>query len=200
MASIKRTFIKGLITIIPITATIFLLVWLFQTTEKLLADTIKNILPSNITYIPGMGLIFVLVIIFVVGFILNAWIARQLLSMGERFLGKIPLIKTIYNSVKDITAMFSQPQGDIGKVVTVDIGKDRKLVGFVTRDDLDGLNLVKDNSGYLAIYLPMSYQIGGYTVLLPKNQVTELDIPAEKALSQTVTGWLTAQKEEPKSK
>ncbi len=197
MASIKRTFINGLITIIPLTATIFLLVWLFQTTEKLLADTIKNILPPNITYIPGMGLVFVLILIFIVGFILNAWIARRLFSFGEKLLGKIPLIKTIYSSVKDITNMFSQSRGDIGKVVTVDIGNNRKLVGFVTRDNLDGLNLIKDNSGYIAVYLPMSYQIGGYTVLLPKKQVKEVDIPAEKALSQTVTGWLTAKKEEP---
>ena len=199
MASIKRTFINGLITIIPLTATIFLLFWLFQTTEKLLADTIKNILPPNITYIPGMGLVFVLILIFIVGFILNAWIARRLFGFGEKLLGKIPLIKTIYSSVKDITNMFSQSKGDIGKVVTVDIGNDRRLVGFVTRDNLDGLNLIKDNSGYIAVYLPMSYQIGGYTVLLPKKQVKEVDIPADKALSQTVTGWLTAKKEDPKN-
>lgn len=198
MAGLKRTFINGLITIIPLTATIFLLVWLFQTTESLLANTIKNILPPDISYIPGMGLIFVLVLIFIIGFILNAWIARRLFDFGEKLLGKIPLIKTVYGSVKDITGMLSHSKGAIGKVVTVDIGQKRKLVGFVTRDNLDGLNLIKDNSGYVAVYLPMSYQIGGYTVLLPKDQVTEVDIAAEKALSQTVTGWLTAKKEEVK--
>ena len=196
MASIKRTFIKGLITIVPITATVFLLVWLFQTTEKILANTIKSLLPNNIAYIPGMGLIFILILIFVIGFILNAWVARWLFNLGEKIVGKIPLIKTIYNSVKDITAMFAQSKGDIGKVVTVDFDQDRKLVGFLTRDNLDGLNLVKDNSGYVAVYLPMSYQIGGYTVLLPKDQVTEVDIPADRALSQCVTGWLTAKKPE----
>ncbi len=196
MASIKRTFIKGLITIVPITATVFLLVWLFQTTEKILANTIKSLLPNNIAYVPGMGLIFILILIFIIGFVLNAWVARWLFNLGEKIVGKIPLIKTIYNSVKDITAMFAQSKGDIGKVVTVDFDQNRKLVGFLTRDNLDGLNLVKDNSGYVAVYLPMSYQIGGYTVLLPKEQVTEVDIPADRALSQCVTGWLTAKKPE----
>ena len=189
MSQIKGVFLRGLIAVVPITATLFLFMWLTRSAEALAGKLLKALFPS-MTYLPGMGVIFALLFIFMIGLLLNAWLARRLLSLGEDLLQKIPFIKTIYSSMKDLVGFFSADKNkDLNTVVLVNVGQDKKVLGLVTRDSFDdeSISVSKD---VVAVYLPMSYQLGGYTVFIPKEQLEEVDIPVDQALSQTLTGWV----------
>ena len=189
MRRIKRVFLKGLITVIPITATIALLIWLVTFAEDLAGTTLKYLFP-NINYWPGMGVIFAFFFISMVGAILNAWIAQKIFQWGENIVHKIPFIKTIYDSIKDLITFFSsQNKGDINSVVLVDIGQGKKVLGLVTCKDFKDEEVLA-NKDLIAVYLPMSYQLGGYTVFMSKEKVEEIGIPVDRALSQTLTGWI----------
>ena len=185
MKQIKKFFLKGLITVIPITATIALLVWLVTFAESLASNTLKYLFP-NIAYWPGMGVAVAFLFIFMVGAILNAWIAQKIFQFGEGIVYKIPFIKTIYDSIKDLISFFSsQDKGDISSVVLVDVGQDKKVLGLVTRKDFQDEEVLASQN-LIAVYLPMSYQLGGYTVFMSKEKVEEVDIPVDRALS----GWI----------
>ena len=189
MKRIKRLFLKGLVTVIPITVTIAVFVWLVTFAEGLASRTLKYLLP-NIVYWPGMGVICAFLFIFLVGMLLNAWITQKIFNWGESIVYKIPLIKTIYDSIKDLIIFFSsEDRGDISSVVLVDIDQDKKVLGLVTCKEFQDEEVLA-NKGVIAVYLPMSYQLGGYTVFVPKDKVEEVDIPVDRALSQTLTGWI----------
>lgn len=189
MKQVKKLFLKGLITVIPITATIAVLIWLVTFAEDVASRTLRYLFP-NIAYWPGMGVVFALLFIFVVGAILNAWIAQKIFQWGESIVYKIPFIKTIYDSIKDLIVFFSsQERKDISSVVLVNIGEDKKVLGLVTCKEFQDEETLA-NKNVIAVYLPMSYQLGGYTVFIPKENVEEVDIPVDRALSQTLTGWI----------
>lgn len=194
MKHIKRTFLKGLITVIPIAATIGLFVWFVTFTEKLAGQILKYLLP-DVSHLPGMGVLFAFLLIFVIGLALNAWITRRLLKFGEDILNKIPFIKTIYASMKDLVGFFSAKNTNgMNSVVLVDIGGGRKVLGLITRENFqDEKELDKKN--LVSVYMPMSYQLGGFTIFMSKNQVEEINIPVDKALSQTLTGWVQKSKQ-----
>ena len=120
---------------------------------------------------------------------MNAWIAQKIFRWGESIVYKIPLIKTIYDSIKDLIVFFSsQDRGDISSVVLVDVGRDKKVLGLVTCKEFQDEKALA-NKGIIAVYLPMSYQLGGYTVFVPKEKVEEVDIPVDRALSSNLD-WL----------
>jgi len=98
------------------------------------------------------------------------------------------VVKTVFNGIKDISSMVaSKKNGDRGRVVSVDLGGFR-LVGFVTQDEAFLGEDTEETEAMVAVYLPMSYQIGGYTLYLPKRCVTPLDVSAEEAMRAVLTG------------
>ena len=123
-------------------------------------------------------------LLFLVGVMMRAWFVRNIVEKLEKVVFQIPLIKSIYGSIREMVS-FVTTEKDKGpkQVVSVSLGNTgAEVVGFLTRSDLSGLsNDLGDN--LVAVYLPMSYQIGGYTVLIPRDQVKPLtDISLEKAM------------------
>ncbi len=127
---------------------------------------------------------------------MRAWIFQQFMKLGERALLHIPMVKVVYKALKDLFAMFSgDEQSNMLQVVCVEIpGTQMKLLGFVTRSDFSDLAQGVANAGDVAVYLPMSYQIGGYTVVVPRSQVTPVDMAREQAMRFILTAGLTAGK------
>lgn len=189
MNQIKGIFLRGFIAVIPITATLFLFMWLATSAENLAGKMFKSMFPQ-VNYLPGMGVLFALILIFAIGLALNAWLFQKILNLGEGLLQKIPFIKTIYISMKDLVGFFSADKSKgLKSVVLVDMGQNRKILGLVTREDFEDEKTLA-NRNLISVYLPMSYQLGGYTVFLPKEQLEEISIPVDQALSQTLTGWV----------
>ena len=186
MKQLGSILLKGLVTILPISLTVYFVYWLGVTTESLLSKPIK--LAIGDSYWPGMGLVTGFVILFVVGLAVNAFLVRRVLGIGEELLLRVPVVKTVYSAIRDMTRLVNtdKKKGDLDRVVTVDVGLGR-LIGFVTQEHANTLG-IGGSDDMVAVYLPMSYQIGGYTIYLPRSKVTETDLTVEQAMRIVLTG------------
>lgn len=193
MRVIWNLLFKGLATIVPIGLTLWLVYWLAVSIESVLRPVITAILPEQY-YWPGMGLAAGLVLLFFAGLAVNAWLVRRLLDVGENVLEQIPLIKSIYGSLRDFMDFFSsaRQRKDLKQVVLVTLSEAR-LIGFLTSEDVTDMAAFSqsENEDIVAVYLPMSYQVGGYTIYLPRSRVEPLDMSIEDAMRRVLTAGLS---------
>ena len=187
---LNKIILTGLIAVLPITATLYLLVWLMTTAEKVLGGVLEFIFPEG-WYWPGMGVVAGLVMIFFVGLMMENFFARKVVEKAEGIIYRVPLIKSIYRAVRDFLTFLSQGKNrGPRQVVAVKVGETGiKLVGFVTRHDLSFLGAGLSGER-VAVYIPLSYQIGGYTALVPLSALEPLDVPLEKAMQFVMTAGI----------
>ena len=195
MKNLGKIMFQGLVALLPAILTIYILFWLVRSAETVLGGLLQVVLPW---YIPGMGLVAGLVVIFFFGWALNAFLVRRLLDLSESLMNRIPLVKTLYGSLKDFIGFFAtKRESQFNQVVTVELefgGVPMRLIGFVTRSDFSGLPAGIGGEGEIAVYLPLSYQIGGYTVIVPRSAVRPVDISTHRAMGFVVTGGMTTEK------
>ncbi len=191
MKTVTKLFLKGLAAVLPITVTIYVLYWLGGTAELLLGHGLKLLIPDNL-YWPGMGVVAGLVLVFLMGVLMNAWLFRKVFRWGERLLERIPLVKALYGSVRDLMGFFSgSDQKAMRKAVVVAVGSTPlRLIGFITREDFGGLPAGIGGDDTVAVYLPMSYQIGGFTMMVPRSAVQPIDMSIEQAVRFAVTAGM----------
>lgn len=192
LRSISKTFLTGLITILPIVLTIYLLYWLVVTAESALGSLIRLALPENL-YWPGMGSLAGLVMVFLVGLLMHAYIVRRLFAWGEQILYHLPLVKSVYGAIRDFFNYFSpDKKNEFEQVVAVSIGDTgMQVVGFVTQAVPESLPEDLREEDSILVYLPLSYMIGGYAVLMPRSAVRPLDMSIEEAMRFTLTAGVT---------
>ena len=191
MRHVGNILLKGLAAILPVGLTLYLVYWLGVSIERMLRPIIISMVPEEY-YWPGMGLAAGLIVLFIIGIVVNAWIIRHLLRFGEELLERIPLIKTVYGALRDFMDYFSsaRQRKDLKNVVRVSFG-DAHLIGFLTREHLDDMPGMSQSEAMVAVYLPMSYQIGGYTVYLPRSRVEAIDMSFEDAMRLVMTAGLS---------
>lgn len=191
LRKLRSAFLRGLVVVLPIGFTLWLLWWLGSSTEALLRKLILLVIPAEI-YLPGMGIVMALVLLLAAGTLFNALLVQSALASWERMIERIPVVKTIYGASRDFMKLL--PAGgqrrDLTRVVLAQFG-DAQVIGFVTRDDASELGIVEPDRDLLAVYFPMSYQIGGYTALLPRSRIVPLDLPVETAMRMVLTGGLS---------
>jgi uncharacterized membrane protein len=189
--NVRSALVRGLVVVLPIGFTVWLLWWIGSSTEALLQRVILLVVPPE-HYLPGMGIVAALVLLLAAGTLFNALIVQSALASWERFLDRIPVVKTIYGATRDFMKLL--PAGgrrrDLRRVVLARFGEAR-LIGFVTQDDAADLGVVGAEEGLVAVYFPMSYQIGGYTALVPRARLTQLDLPVESAMRLVLTGGVS---------
>lgn len=183
MQHLVKTFLLGLATILPVALTLYLVYFLAIGAERFTGGILKFLLP-DIYYWPGMGLILSLVAITLIGFLVRIPGLDWLLRLNDAVMTRLPLIKTVYSTIRDFMDMIAAANKDkkIGKPVSVRIQDEIELFGLVTNSDLG------DNKAL--VYLPMSYQLGGYTVILDKDRLEYLDMSVEDALRYIVTAGI----------
>lgn len=192
MKTFNRIFFRGLITLLPIAITIYIVYSSVIILENLLGSLLRRVLPD---YIPGLGLILTLILIFLFGLILNNYISVRLIHALESKLVQVPFIKAIYSPLRDLMNLFNRSQShEMKSVVLVKIGETGAYaMGVVTRESFRDLPFANELTDKIAVYIPLSYGLGGYTLLVPRNMVKEIDIPIEKAMSLAITGWVKAE-------
>lgn len=188
---IAATFFTGLIAVLPILVTLALVMWLIRAAESVLGGMLGFILPSSF-YLPGMGLVLAIGLIFLVGLALQGVMFRSVLLWIEEAMNRIPLIKTVYGAVRDLTGLMeNKGERRTRQVVLVAMPNvPIRLVGFVTVESLADSGL-PGGADEVAVYLPMSYQIGGYTLLLPKSYLTPVDMGFEEAMRFVITAGVS---------
>jgi uncharacterized membrane protein len=189
MKTLGRTLLKGLLTIFPISLTLYFVYWLGVTAESLFSGPIKWLLPATF-YRPGMGLIAGFLLLITVGVLVNAYVVRRVLDLGESLLLRVPVVKTVFAALRDLTQLIrvGDTGGDLQRVVMVEFGPGR-VIGFVTQENA-ALPGIGTDVSLVAVYLPMSYQIGGYTVYLPRDRIYPTDLSVEAAMRIVLTGGL----------
>ncbi|TAK60598.1 MAG: DUF502 domain-containing protein [Methylobacter sp.] len=193
MKPISRTFVKGLIAIIPITLTLYLLFWMANTAELGLGKIFKLFFPDS-WYIKGMGFILGLVVVFFFGSFLESKTFRRLFHTFEELVIQIPLVKSIYTAIRDISSLFSSEQkGKFQQVVLVNVAPgNSQQIGFITVSDFEETSPAFIAEDQIAVFLPFSYQLGGYTVIMPRKNVVEIDMSVEDALRFIATAGIVS--------
>jgi uncharacterized membrane protein len=193
MKHINQIFFKGLIVVLPITLTFYLLFWASVNIESLFASGLRYLLGQEL-YIPGLGIVLTIVFIFLVGLLVTNYITRPIFAWLTQLLEKIPLIKVIYNPLKDLMALIpgrSSSKDKPQRVVMVQLDQlGVECMGLVTREDLEELGTSGESK--MSVYIPFSYMLGGMTVIVPRERVKIVDLPVDQALKLSVTAWIKA--------
>ena len=196
MNALGKLFLKGLAVVIPIALTLAILWWMAAGAEHLVGSILKFTLPDG-WYVPGMGMVSGLVLITLIGLLSHVLIFQKLFNLGDAIFNRLPLVKTIYTAIKDFIGYLNPDKDNaMSKVVMVQLpGQAFQLIGFVTREQFDDLPFTPLAEDPVAVYMPMSYQIGGYTLFLPRSALTPLDIPFETAMRLVLTGGISQKRE-----
>ena len=189
---ISKHILTGLVTILPVVLTAYLLYWVALSMETMLGNLIRIWLPEDF-YWPGMGLIAGLVVMFIVGLLMHAYVVQVLFAMGEKILYHTPVIKSIYSALRDFLNYFSPAKKkEFDQVVAVTLGDSgMQVIGFVTVENPKNLpeNFRQEDS--VLVYLPLSYMIGGYAVLVPRSAIRPVGMNMEEAMRFTLTAGVT---------
>jgi uncharacterized membrane protein len=184
-----RIFLTGLLTVLPVIATIYFTLWVLKVLERFFGDQLIFLIPDE-WYHPGMGLLVAIVFVFAVGVLMHAILFRRLFGWGERLLLGVPLVRSVYSALRDLLGMFADPKESALQVVSLSLPGNLRLLGFVTRAELSDAPKGLAHPDEVAVYLPMSYQIGGYTVFVPKSSLTPVEMSREDALKFILTAGL----------
>jgi uncharacterized membrane protein len=173
-----RYFLRGAFVTAPLALTLYIIL-------KLLSF-IDQVLPIGI---PGLGLLVTLALITLIGFLTSNVVGRGILEGTERLLRRVPLVKLIYGSIKDLVGAFVGDRKSFDRPVAIRPygGADVRMLGFITREDLLALGM----PGYVAVYLPQSYNFAGSLLVVPREQVEPLDVPSAELMTFLVSGGIS---------
>jgi len=174
-------FLNGLLLTIPITITIYIVVYLFR--------FLNSLLPVDWFF--GSGILLLVVLITFVGFLGTTFIAKPLRKIVNDFLDRIPLIKTLYTSITDLLSAFVGQKKRFNKPVLVKVNKDSNLekLGFITDEDLTDLGI--NDKGKVAVYMPHSYNFSGNLFVVDKTSIQVIDKSASEVMKYIVSGGVT---------
>ncbi|MDH3947725.1 MAG: DUF502 domain-containing protein [Gammaproteobacteria bacterium] len=192
MKFISKHFITGLVTILPVVLTLYFLYWMAVSSEALLGEMIRLVLPED-AYWPGMGVVAGMLVVFFVGLLMHIYVVRRLFAKGEQIFYRMPLIKSVYRAIRDFFDYFSpETKKEFEQVVAVSIGDTgMQVIGFVTQAEMEHLPQDFREEDSVLVYLPLSYMIGGYAVLMPRSAIRPLDMNMEEAMRFTLTAGVT---------
>lgn len=191
-------FFRGLITALPVGLTLYLLYLFLSWSETLTAQLIRPFIGKF--YVPGMGLALGVTGIVVLGVAVSQRGVGRLLSLVELPFTNLPVVKSIYSSFKSFADYFSPQRERKGQQTVVILripGQPLELVGLVTRQRVDDLPDGFLQGDRVAVYLPMGYMIGGYTVFVPRDWVQPIDMSVEEAMRSALFAWMSSGGAEP---
>lgn len=178
MRRLLNYFLRGLVLVAPIAITLYVCWIVFERIDGWLG------LP-----IPGLGFVATIAVITVVGFLGSSLITRGMVAIVDQTVGRLPFVRLLYTSTKDLLNAFVGEKRRFDKPVLVRLSahSDARLVGFVTQESLDRLGL----PGYASVYFPQSYNFAGNLVVLPATQLEPLDAASADVMAFIVSGGVT---------
>lgn len=181
--------VKGLLVVLPVAGAVFLIIWLVATIDNALNIThYVEDEAGRPYYIPGMGIVMVILILVVVGFIFTTFVTTPIQHWLARLGRRIPIYNTLYSSIKDFTEAFVGDAKKFNEPVLVLVNETGlKKIGFLTQKDLGALSL----HDQVMVYFPYSYSFAGQVVIVKKEHVEPLDMSPTDAMKLVVSGGVT---------
>lgn len=182
--------LRGLLLLVPVVVTIAFIVWLSRTIETSLKPIFEWLLPPG-WYFPGLALLLFLLMAFVLGLMTRNVLLRKTLEISERWVIKLPVIGSVYPLVRQVTDLLSgKNNNQNGSVVLATIpDTDTQVMGIVTRP-ADGQSPNWLPPDCEMVFVPMSYQVGGFTLILPRSQLQPLNMKPGEALQMILMGGM----------
>lgn len=184
MKSIFNYFFRGLLFVLPIFATFYIILIIIQWANNSLNALLFSWLPFEI---PGLGLITAFVLIMLLGLAVTWAFSKPIFSYFESIIARTPLVKIIYTAFKDFTEAFVGDKKRFNRPVLVKLFEGVDRVGFVTEEDLSFLGIEHK----VAVYCPHSYNFSGNLFLVDSNRLTPLHINAADAMKFVVSAGVT---------
>jgi len=184
-------FVKGLLIVVPLGAAFMLIFWAVRSVDEAL-NLSDIIWPGSKTgkplYIPGLGILNVLVVIFIAGLLVTNVITDPIKRWFNRWLNRLPLFKFLYSSIKDLTEAFVGEEKKFNEPVLVEVNEfGLKKIGFLVQKDLSSLNL----PGEVAVYFPYSYSFAGQVVIISSDKVKPIDKSAADMMKFVISGGVS---------
>jgi len=184
----KKKFVTGLFILIPLLVTIYILYLVVVSMDSFIAPIVKGItvqLTGRALFVPGTGLVLLIIIAYLIGVGVSNYMGKKLLTYGEGLLRKIPFVKGIYSSVKDITDAFSSERRESFKeVVLAEFPVQGSFaIGFITsRTRIDA------DKTMCSVFIPTTPNpTSGYLLMIPEDRLIFLDMPVDRALKYIVS-------------
>ena len=176
MRLLVKNFLRGCLIVVPATVTLYALYVVVHKVDGLIG-----------LRVPGLGFAVVVVMITVIGGIASNVIGRRLLELPDRILGRLPFVKLIYTSLRDVMAALVGERRSFDRPVLVALDeRGLKVVGFLTREDLAALGL----RDHVAVYVPQSINFAGQLLIVPRTRIEPLTAPAAEILPMIVSGGM----------
>jgi len=183
-------FVKGLLIVVPLGAVIFLIYWAVSHIDNALniSGVFLTDSKGKSLYIPGLGILNVLLIILLAGVLVTNVITEPIKQWFNRWLNHLPLFKFLYSSIKDLTEAFVGEEKKFNEPVLVDVNEfGLKKIGFMVKKDMSALNL----PGEVDIYFPFSYSFAGQVVIISADKVHPIDKSAAEVMKFVISGGVS---------
>ncbi len=191
MKRLSQYFLRGLLALLPLGLTVYVLYALVVWSEALAMQLVRPFIGDF--YIPGLGLLLTAGAVVLTGFLISSQTTARLLSWVELPFTNIPVVKSVYTSLKSFADYFSphHKEGSTQQVVVLRLpGQALEVVGLVTRQHMQGLPDGFLPGDRVAVYLPMGYMIGGYTLFVPRDWLTPIEMSVEEAMRSSLIAWM----------
>ena len=179
MKRISQYFLQGLLFLIPLFVTLYVIYWIFVRIDGMLS------LP-----VPGLGFIVTIVFITFIGFVASNFVTQRILQLVDRLFARLPLVKMIYAAIKDLVNAFVGEKKSFNRPVQVVVEKESniRLLGFATRENLDNLG-IQDS---ITVYLPQAYNFAGNLIIVARDRVIPLKADPGEVMKLIVSGGVSA--------
>jgi uncharacterized membrane protein len=173
-----KYFLRGLVIVVPIVVTIWV-VWIVFTRVDQLIDA----------PVPGLGFVITVVSIILVGMLASNFLGRRFFQLTERLFSRAPFIKMVYSSIRDLVEAFVGEKKKFNRPAIILLNSDGtlKTLGFITREGVEPLPL----PDHLAVYFPQSYNFAGNLLLVPRDRVIPVDVEPSKAMAFIVSAGIS---------
>jgi uncharacterized membrane protein len=182
MSRLLNYFLRGLVVVVPLVLTIYICFAIFTTIDNWLGSWLG--LPVR-----GIGFLLTLVITTFVGFLASSFVTRSLLAAVDRLFERLPFVRLLYSSAKDMLNAFVGEKRRFDKPVLVSVTSDGavKVLAFLTSDSLAALGAVD----HVTVYMPQSYGLAGHILVVPADRVQRIDADAADVMAFIISGGVT---------
>lgn len=183
-------FIKGAIVLVPLIGAIALIFWAISSIDSALnlSGQLWTDQTGRPIYIPGLGILTVLIILVFAGFLVTNFVTQPIMSWFAKIVNRIPLFKTLYSSIKDFTEAFVGDDKKFNEPVIVKVNDSGlKKIGFLTQRDLSSIGL----EGEVLVYFPYAYSFAGQVSIAKAENVKPLKMSATDAMKLAVSGGVS---------
>lgn len=196
MKIIIKSLLKGLVILLPLVITLELIRWLLQTVENVLTPVLQLVLPEKL-YLPGMAILAFLMVCVAIGYSSRWPNFNWLWQLPGRILMILPGTKQVYGMLQDIIDVMSGKNFADGSVVMVKLpSTEIELIGIVTKQGGNAFDRMSAlmQEDQLAVFIPMAYNVGGYTIIIPRSCTRNIEMKPAEALQLVLSGGLGSAK------